>query len=153
MPSYGTLILGNNDVSDAEYALSVGGVEVFRLHSREDDRQFVVDFDLRDASGIRLATIAKNNAVHLADGFRTQSQPRRYRVFSQRSGQTYATVEGLSSGVIRLTGTFCVDGFQVTATARGLMLPGNKLLSGCRIKGVRTPILLSRDCFGIGIPG
>lgn len=148
MSIIGTLILGNNEIADCDTALVVEGEEVFRLRERLHDGQLVVDFDLRDEDDRRVAKISKNHVVYCAPHFEPRSQPGKYEVVRSDTGEAVATVEELSPGTLRLTGTFCVKGWKVFASLSGIQVAGITL-SGNKIIGSRRAIVLGRDQSGI----
>ena len=89
---FGTLYLGDNEITDCQQALVVEGTEVFRLRDRTHDDQLVVDFDVRNQAGARLAKIAKNHVVYIAEHVESRSRPKLYEIVSR--GDVLASVEG-----------------------------------------------------------
>lgn len=143
-----TLMLGNNRISNCDAALTLEGEEVFRLRERLNDGQLVVDFDLRDPEGNRIARIQKNQPVFAAEGFTVEKRPGRYAVL--RNGEPYATVSELSPGTVKVTGTFNVKGFQVLVTDDAIRADTNTI-SGNVIDSKGLAIALSRNQLGIGL--
>ena len=110
--------------------------------------QLIVDFDLRDASGTRIAKIAKNHVVHTSPEFEVESRPSLYRGVHKTSRQPYATVQEISPDTLKVTGVFCVNGFLVSVGDRETTV-GGMTLSGNRISGFGTAIELRRNQLGI----
>lgn len=145
-----TLLIGNNEIVDCDAALEIEGAEVFRLRDREHDGQLVVDFDLRDAAGNRIAKISKNHVVHVSEGFEVQSQPRLYRVIRKDTGDVYASVEEVSPRTLKLTGKFHANGLSVLIDDSKIV-KGNTTISHNTIKGFDTAVELRRDSLAIGL--
>jgi hypothetical protein len=145
-----TLLLGSNRITNCDAALEIEGEEVFRLRERRDDGQLVVDFDLRDASGNRIATIVKSHVVQAAEPFDAENRPGLYSVVHRVSRAPYATVQEVSRGVVKVTGTFNVNGLQVAITDETMTMGGMTLV-GNSISGFDTAIELRKGAFAIGV--
>ena len=143
------VLLGNNTISNCEAALVVNGTEVFRLRSRGNDGQLVVDFDMRGPDGDRLAKVAKNNVVHAADGYDVVHAARESSVTHSESGTTIARVEEIDHETVRITGEFWVDGHHVSITEEALT-SGTITMSENVIDGFSKAIALNPDSFSIG---
>jgi hypothetical protein len=147
-----TIMLGDNEIADCDAALVVEDLEVFRLRERQHDGQLVVDFDLRDANDNRIAKIAKNHVVFTAEHFEPRSSPGIYQVVNKQSGQVWAKVQEISPSVIKVTGTFCVRGFQIIIQDDLLQIGGGRL-GGNKLVGFGKAIVLKRGGLGIGFTG
>lgn len=145
----GTLILGNIVITDCDPALVIAGEEVFRLRERAHGGQLVVDFDLRDPAGERIAKIAKNHVVYIAEGFDVASKPGRYQVIRKTESTMYAAVEEVSPRTIKVTGTFCVAGIAVVASDSGTTI-GTNTVSRCQIVGFGTAVEVTVKGIGHG---
>ncbi len=145
-----TLLLGNNRIVDCDAALVVEGVEVFRLRERAHDGQLVVDFDLRDQTDERLATIAKNHVVHVSPSLEVKSQPGLYQVLNPQSGEVLASVEEITAGTVKVTGTFWIKGFCISVGEDETKI-GGITFSRNTIQGFKTAIQVGRGTFGIGV--
>ena len=144
---FGTLYLGDNEITDCQQALVVEGTEVFRLRERTHDDQLVVDFDVRNQAGARLAKIAKNHVVYIAEHVESRSRPKLYEIVSR--GDVLASVEEVSPTTVRVMGRFWVDGLEVVITKSGLRV-GSKRISGCQFFGSRKAIVLTKDTITLG---
>jgi hypothetical protein len=145
-----TLVLGDNEISNCDAAIVVEGVEVFRLRDRDRDGKLIVDFDLREPDGKRIAKIAKNYVAHAAEGYEHQNRPGVSEVVETHTGRVLARVEEVAPRRVRVTGTFCVEGLTVEITGTGVLL-GTNLISGCRITGFGKAIEFDRKRLGIGV--
>ncbi|MDP9144519.1 MAG: hypothetical protein M3N43_07460, partial [Actinomycetota bacterium] len=68
------MILGGNEIAHVDAALVLENEEVCRV--REDDAgRLIIDCDLKDKQGQRIAKIAKNTPVFVADGYRVSLIP------------------------------------------------------------------------------
>ena len=143
------LYLGSNLIKDCDAALVVNGVEVFRLRERTGDGRLVVDFDLRDSTGQRIAKIAKNNVVFAADGFDSINEASRSFVRDKRSSNTVALVEELPDGSVRVTGNFWIEGYHVLITEDDLVAGGLTFTANI-IQGFGKAIVLGPNSTGIG---
>ncbi len=144
-----TILLGNNTITNCEAALVVNGVEVLRIRERSGDGQLVVDFDVRAEDGTRLAKVAKNNVVHAAPGYKVVHAPSESYVVQPDTDTVIAKVEELSSGTIRITGEFWIDGYHVSITP-GKLVAGTTTISGTTVDGFRRALVLRPGAVGIG---
>ena len=62
-----TIILGNTEITNCDAALVIEGEEVFRIRE-EANGALMIDCDIRDQDGNRIAKIARNSVVFAADG-------------------------------------------------------------------------------------
>src|SRR5438876_1205229 len=138
-----TVILGGNRIENCDAALVVEGVEVFRLRERTKDGHLVVDFDLHDPNGNRIAKIAKNYVAHAAPGYKFQNRVGVSEVIKEDTGQIVARVEEVAKDAVAVTGTFNVKGYVVEARADGLAV-GGLMMKGNTIIGSRKAIELRR---------
>ncbi len=145
-----TVLLGSNRIVDCDSALVVEGAEVFRLRERGKDGHLVVDFDLRDASGTRIAKIAKNYVAHAAPGYEFSNRKGISEVIETATGQVVARVEERGPDTIAVTGTFNVKGYTVQITSDSLVA-GGVTMDGNEIRGFGKAIELKRGSFGIGV--
>ena len=149
---YANLYLGTNLIKNCDAALIVNGVEVFRLRERTGDGRFVVDFDLRDSEGNRIAKIAKNNVVFAAEGFERVNEASRSFVRDTRSGHIAAMVEELQDGSVKVTGDFWIDGFHVAITQDDL-IAGGFAMDHVAIDGFHKAIVLTPGQVNIALAG
>ena len=70
-----TIILGNNEITNCDAALVIEGEEVFRIREEENDA-LMIDCDIRDQDGNRIAKIARNCAGSKPTGRRREVLPR-----------------------------------------------------------------------------
>jgi len=145
------VFLGTNEIRDCQAALVVNGVEVFRLRQRGDDGRLSVDFDVRDASGKRLAKVAKNNVVHAAQGYSVKHGAHESAVLGP-DGTTIARVQELTEDALRITGEFWIEGHHVSI-ADDALVSGGITLSGNLIIGFGAAIKLDPGSFVIGCGG
>ena len=145
-----TVILGSNRIEDCDAALIVEGVEVFRLRERTKDGHLVVDFDLHDASGNRIAKVAKNYVAYAAPGYKFQNRTGVSEVTEVATGRSIARVEEISPDVVAISGTFNVKGYVVEAHPDRLVVGGVTMI-GNRISGSGKAIELRRGTSGIGV--
>lgn len=145
-----TLVLGDNEVANCDAAIVVEGVEVFRLRDRERDGKLIVDFDLREPDGKRIAKIAKNYVASAAEGYEHQNRTGISEVVETETGRAVARVEELAPRRVKVTGTFCVEGLTVQITDTGILLGTNRI-SGCRITGFGKAIQFDRKHLAIGV--
>ncbi len=138
-----TVLLGSNRIVDCDSALVVEGAEVFRLRERGKDGHLVVDFDLRDASGTRIAKIAKNYVAHAAPGYEFSNRKGISEVIETATGQVVARVEERGPDTIAVTGTFNVKGYTVQITSDSLVA-GGVTMDGNEIRGFGKAIELKR---------
>jgi hypothetical protein len=68
-----TLTLGNNDISNCDAALVIEGEEIFRV--RDDQGILLVDCDVLNDKGERMAKIVRNTPIVVSDGFRAHIKP------------------------------------------------------------------------------
>ena len=142
--------LGNNLIRNCEAVLIVERVEVFRLRERSGDAQLVVDFDVRDKDGNKIAKIAKNNVVFVAEGYEKVNGPKESFVRNIKTGEIIAKAEELSDTSIRIIGDFWIDGFHVSISNDALVF-NSITLAGNRINGFKKGIVLDSKSMGIGI--
>ncbi len=143
-----TVNLGSNIIEDCNAVLVVEDLEVFRFRERSGDGQLVVDFDIRNEKGEKLAVIAKNNVVFAAEGFRMRNLPTESFV-EDAAGKIYARVKEVSSGLLSVEGEFCVNGFSVSITPEKLVA-GGLTMKGNSIRGFGKAINLKKGSFAIG---
>ena len=67
--AFNTLVIGGNVIEDCDVALIVEDMEVFRLRDSHKDDKLIVDFDLHDKEGNRIAKISSSSVVFVADGY------------------------------------------------------------------------------------
>jgi hypothetical protein len=145
-----TLLLGDNEITNCDAALVIEGEEVFRLRERQHDGQLVVDFDVRDAGGNRIAKVAKNRVVHVAPGYDIESSAGRYSVVVADTRTPYATIQEVSPGRVKVTGKFYVNGFHVDISDQATRI-GGITLSGNKIVGFGKAGELRKGQLGIGV--
>ena len=143
-----TVNLGSNIIEDCNAALIVEDLVVFRFRERDGDGQLVVDFDIRNEKGERLAVIAKNNVVFAAPGFRILNLPSESLV-EDSAGKIFARVKETALGLLSIEGEFCVKGFSVSITPTKLVAGGLAMI-GNRICGFGKAISLKKGSLAIG---
>src|SRR2546427_1816690 len=90
-----TIILGNNEITNCDAALVIEGEEVFRIRE-EENGALMIDCDIRDQDGTRIAQIAQNSVVFAADGFRARLAPGQpAEVIRKATGEVMAKIERL----------------------------------------------------------
>ncbi len=90
-----TVILGNNEITNCDAALVIEGEEVFRIREEENDA-LMIDCDIRDQDGNRIAKIVRNSVVFAANGFRAQLAPGQpAEVIRKATGEVMAKIERL----------------------------------------------------------
>ncbi len=142
--------MGSNLIKNCDAALVVNGVDVFRLRERTSDGRLVVDFDIRASNGERIAKVAKNNVVFVADGFESINQATRSFVREVSTSKIVAMAEELTDGSVRITGDFWIDGHHVTITEQ-VLVTGGVQITGNTIVGFGKAIELRPDSIGIGL--
>lgn len=142
------VFLGSNEINDCEAALVVNGEEVFRFRERESDGRMVCDFDVRDKDGNRLAKISKNNVVHVAPGFVVEHQPRVSNI-KNSDGEIIACVEEIAIDIIKVQGSFCINGHTVVINSETL-ISGGVTMAGNKISGYKKAIAIEPNSFAIG---
>ena len=145
-----TVILGGNRIVGCAAALVVEGEEVFRLRERDENGQFVVDFDLRKQDDSRIAKISKNYVAYAAPGYENRNRRGVSEVVEAASGRVVARVEEKGLDTIVVTGTFNVKGYCVEISERELRA-GGVTMTGNVIQGFGKAIELKRGSFGIGV--
>jgi hypothetical protein len=104
-----TLLLGSNKFIDNNKTIVVNGVEVFRLWEQQGNDQLVADFEVRDVSNNLIAKVARNNFVYAMEGLEINAGPN-FSEIIDAEGDIVARAEEVSLGVVRIEGTFYVDG-------------------------------------------
>ena len=66
---YYKLNLGSNIITYCDAALYVEGIQVFRFYSCTNEGRLIVDFDIRDGEGNKLAVISKSEIIYSVEGF------------------------------------------------------------------------------------
>jgi hypothetical protein len=143
------MILGTNEIQNCDAALVVEGMEVFRLRARSGDDQLVADFEVRDETEELVAKVAKNNIVYARPGLEVKHGSDFSEVANADTGELIARAEEISQGVVRIIGTFIVNGFAVEITEEFMKL-GGVTLSGNKIMGSGNAISLQSGNMGIG---
>jgi hypothetical protein len=149
-----TVTLGNNDITNCAAALVIEGVEVFRL--REDDGQLLVDCDVLNHEGQRMAKIVRNTPIVVADGFRAHIKPGEpTEVIYEENGQVVARFERKGPRHVKITGVFCVNGYCVFIDDEAGLRTNEEAFtfSNNRVRGFGTAISLKRGQIGIGFSG
>jgi hypothetical protein len=107
-----TVTLGNNDIVNCDAALMIEGEEVFCL--REEEGRLLVDCDVLNAKGVRLAKVVRNTPIVVAPGFRVHIKPGEpTQVVSEMSGRVLASFERKGPRHVKISGVFCVNGYCV----------------------------------------
>ena len=144
-----TIILGNTEITNCDAALVIEGEEVFRIRE-EENGALMIDCDIREQDGNRIAKIARNSVVFAADGFRAQLTPGQpAEVIRRATGEVMAKIERLSQRKIKVAGSFWVDGIGVVATGDGLFV-GRMRISKNTFRGWGTAIKLGHGQAGLG---
>jgi hypothetical protein len=148
-----TVTLGNNDIIDCAAALLIEGEEVFRL--REDEGQLLVDCDMLNDKGPRMARIVRNTPVMVAEGFKAHIKPGEpTQVIYEATGQVVARFERKGPRHVKITGVFCANGYAVSLTENGLFSHDGRLaMQNSAVKGFGTAISLTRGAAMIGFSG
>ena len=144
-----TMILGGNEITHVDAALVLENEEVCRV--REDDAgRLLIDCDLKDKQGQRIAKIAKNTPVFVADGYRASIIPGEpSEVIRTVDEQVVSRIERLGPRKISVTGTFNVGGVFIAATPHGIYT-SNGVIRGNTISGFGTGIWLQKNDLIIG---
>ena len=124
--------LGNNIITDCDSALVVNGTEVFRFHRRHHDDRLVCDFDVRDADGNRIARVASDRVVYVAEGYTMHDLPRECYIEAP-GGHIIARVRETGPDELTITGEFWIDGHRVLITeeaihSNGISISGNTIV-------------------------
>lgn len=143
------VLLGSNHITDCDAALYVNGAEVFRFREGAIDGQLICDFDVRDANNNRIARIAKNQVVHVAQGFTYASTANSSAVHGKH-GEVIASVERVDPSTLKIAGTFHVDGHTIIITDQSLQ-SGGVTMSGNMISGYGKAIAIDKGSFSIGL--
>jgi hypothetical protein len=147
-----TLILGNNDISNCDAALVIEGEEVFRV--RDDEGILLIDCDMLDDKGERVAKIVRNTPILVADGFRAHIKPGEpTEVVHVASGQIAARFERKGPRHVKISGVFCVKGYCVFMDETGLSTNDAFMVSNNGISGFGTAISMRRGQIGIAFTG
>lgn len=144
-----TINLGSNIISNCDSALVVNGTEVFRFHRRHHEGRLVCDFDVRNAAGERIAKVANDRVVYVADGYKMHDLPHACYVEGP-NGETVARVEETGENELTVTGEFWVDSHQVLIT-KDAITSGDTSISGIVISGRGKAISLDPDSTAIGV--
>ena len=148
-----TIHLGSNIITDCEAALEVNKTEVFRLRKHGGVRggrvHMVVDFDLRDEDGNRIAKIAKNRVVYCADGYAYATERDHCFVQNVKTKEIVAKAEVLPDLTVKVIGTFWVNGYIVKITEDEL-IAGGITMAGNSIAGCKKAIVLGPGSFALG---
>ena len=143
-----TIVLGNTEITNCDAALVIEGEEVFRIRE-EENGALMIDCDIRDQDGNRIAKIDRNSVVFAAVGFRAQLAPGQpAEVIRKATGEVMAKIERLGQRKIKVAGSFWVDGIGVVAKRDGLFV-GPTLISKKPFRGWGTPIKLGRGQAGL----
>ena len=143
------VLLGSNIIHDCDVALVVNSQEVFRLRERDGDGRLVCDFDIRNQDGNHLVKVAKNNVVHAAEGYKIKNLAKESYVESP-TGEIVARVEEVAMDTIKITGTFCIEGYTVVINDDSLVSMGITM-RGNVISGFNKAIALDPNSFTIGV--
>jgi hypothetical protein len=151
MPDPYTLTLGNNDITNCDAALVIEGEEVFRL--REDEGVLLVNCDVSNAVGERVAKIVRNTPIVVAP-FRAHVRPGEpTEVTHEGTGRVIARFERKGPREIKITGIFCVKGFCVYLDEAGLHTNDPWEIPNNGFSGLGTAISLRRGQMRIGFMG
>jgi hypothetical protein len=142
------VLLGSNLIEDCDAALYVNGAEVFRFREGAVDGQLICDFDVRDINNNRIARIAKNQVVHVAQGFTYEAKADSSAVRG-KSGEVIARIDRLDPNTLKISGTFHVDGHTIVVTDQSLQ-SGGVTMSGNVISGFGKAIAIDKGSFAIG---
>ena len=142
------VLLGSNLIKDCDAALFVNGAEVFRFREGAADGQLICDFDVRDVTNNRIARIAKNQVVHVAQGF-TYEAKANYSAVHSNGGEVIAKIERVDTNTLKIMGTFHVDGHTIVVTDQSLQ-SGGVTMSGNVISGFGKAIAIDKGSFAIG---
>jgi len=123
---------------------------VFRLRERDEDGALVVDFDLREANGKRIAKIAKNYVAYAAPGYEFRNRTGVAEVIETATGLVVARVEQQGPNTVAVVGTFHVNGYAVLIEPDRLVAEGLEM-AGNEITGYGQAIVLRRGFTGIGL--
>lgn len=148
--AFGVLILGTNVFQDCDSAIIIDGEEVFRLRERQNDGQFIVDFDVRGLNDERIAKIAKNHVVYAAPGYSVKSEPGRYEVLETDKDRVVASVVERGPVAIQVSGAFYVKGSCIVASQSGLHINGAEI-SGNQWVSAGKPIVIENGSFNMGL--
>ena len=118
-----TLVLGTTEIRDTLPALELEGVEIFRLHGLGDGRHLLVDFDIRDETGV-VAKVVRNELVRGAERYRLLHQATQSALVDGKSLTLIAGASQTSPGVVRLVGNFWIDGSRLQITNSETRLNG-----------------------------
>ena len=147
-----TMILGSNEIANCDAALILEGEEVFRVEEGGKG-DLIINFDLRDKQGKRIAKMLRNTFAFLAPGHVNRFSPNRRSEVQMIGGQLISRIERLGPRRISVDGTFNVEGggCYVVAAPHGLFIPGNQqMLQGKKFYGDGTAIRLTRHSMSIG---
>src|SRR5260370_41082611 len=104
-----TIVLGNTEITNCDAALVIEGEEVFRIRE-EENGALMIDCDIRDQDGNRIAKIAQSSVVFTADGFRAQLPPGQpAEVIRKATGEVMAKIERLGQRRIKVAELVCVE--------------------------------------------
>lgn len=143
-----TMILGGNEINNVDAALVLEKEEVCRV--REDDAGRLIDCDLKDKQGQRIAKLAKNTPVFVADGYRASVIPGEpSEVIRTEDEQVVSRIERLGPCKISVTGTFNVGGVFIAATPDGIYT-SDGVIRDNTISGFATGIWLQKNSLIIG---
>jgi hypothetical protein len=149
-----TMILGTVEIAHCDAALVIEDEEVLRI--REDERgQLLIDCDLRNHIGERIARIEKNTPVYVADNYERKVRPGGpFEVVLKEDGRVIARIERVGPRTISVIGPFFVKGCYVYATEEGLWIAQNRvLLERSRIEGFGTAVKVDHTSTTIGFSG
>ncbi len=124
-----TLLLGSNKFIDNNKTIVVKAVEVFRVWEQLGNDRLVANFEVRDESNELIAKVVRNNFVYAVEGLRINSGPN-FSEIVDAEGNIIARAEEVSLGVVRVEGTFYVDGHYIRTDGDCLYVDG-RCLEGC----------------------
>jgi len=126
-----TLSVGSATFTDTNGGLVINGVEVFRLRTPAPGDHLCVDFEVRSADNHVLAIVQGSTCVQAAPGVAVRQGPAFCEIVNPH-GEMVARAEKLSANVVRVYGTFHVDGSYIRADgdvldANGSLIEGHAL--------------------------
>jgi hypothetical protein len=149
-----TMILGTNEIAYCDAALVIEDEEVFRVRE-EENGELLIDCDLRNHLGERIAKIVRNTPVFVDDGYEAKIRPNApSEVIHKESGKIIARIARVGRRTISVTGPFFVKGCFVYATEDGLSIrpPGANIVRN-RITGWGTAVKADKTSTRIGFSG
>jgi len=136
-------------VVDCQAALVVDGAEVFRLRDRDRDGKLIVDFDIREPGGQRIAEVSKNYVANAGPAHEYRNRTGMAEIVERATGRRVVRVQELGLRHVRVLGTLWIGNLRVDIGESAIVV-GDSSMSDIVMRGGGTAVTIGRS--GIGSP-